>query len=238
MTQWWNTLNLTQQVFAIFALPATAILIIQTALLLFGLGGHHGDGPDGSVHGGSDSGSFDSHADAAANGHADGVFGTHEASGADLQNDSHPLADHDAGLRLFTIRGLIAFFAVGGWTGIALIDLGLGAALAAFLALAAGMIALVLVALLIRVLLGLQSSGNIDIHNAVGGIGVVYLHVPGRMEGSGKITLVLQERSTEIDALTEIPEGIPTGRQVKVVGLRGEKVIVRPIEEADSNKKG
>ena len=69
MTQWWNTLNLTQQVFAIFALPATAILIIQTALLLFGLGGHHGDGPDGSVHGGGLDGT-DSHADVAANGHA------------------------------------------------------------------------------------------------------------------------------------------------------------------------
>ena len=246
MTQWWNALNLTQQIFAIFALPASAILIIQTVLLLFGLGSHHDSGMDGSAHdggfaGSAHDGSLDatvgSHFDG-ADVHGDGVFGTHDVSGADLHHEAHPLADQDAGLRVFTVRGLIAFFAVGGWTGIAMIDLGLVPALAAFLALAAGLAALFLVAVIIRMLLSLQSSGNLDIRNAVGCIGVVYLHIPGSFAGSGKITLLLQERSTEIDAMTEFTEGIPTGRQVRVVGLRGEKVLVRPIEEADAIKKG
>ena len=247
MTQWWNTLNLTQQIFAIFALPASAILIIQTALLLFGLGSHHDSGMDGSAHdGGMDGSAHDgstdatmgSHMDGPAGVHGDGVFGTEEVSSADLHHEAHPLADQDAGLRVFTVRGLIAFFAVGGWTGIAMVDLNLGTALAAFLALTAGLAALFLVAVIIRMLLSLQSSGNLDIRNAVGGIGVVYLHIPGHFSGSGKITILVQERSTEIDAMTEIPEGIPTGRQVRVVGLRGEKALVRPIEEVDSIKKG
>ena len=245
MTQWWNALNLTQQIFAIFALPASAILIIQTVLLLFGLGSNHDSGMDGSAHDGGFAGAaHDGSLDAATGSHIGGVdvhggvFGTHDVNGADLHHDAHPLADQDAGLRVFTVRGLIAFFAVGGWTGIAMIDLGLGSALAAIIALAAGLAALFLVAVIIRMLLSLQSSGNLDIRNAVGGIGVVYLHIPGGFAGSGKITILLQERSTEIDAMTEFPEGIPTGRQVRVVGLRGEKVLVRPIDETDSIKKG
>ena len=38
MVDWWNHLTLTQQVFAVFGIVGTAILILQTVLLLFGLG--------------------------------------------------------------------------------------------------------------------------------------------------------------------------------------------------------
>lgn len=38
MTQWWNSLELTGQIFAIIAIPSTLILIVQTILLFFGIG--------------------------------------------------------------------------------------------------------------------------------------------------------------------------------------------------------
>ena len=39
MINWWNGLELVQQIFALIAIPSTAILIIQTVLQLIGIGG-------------------------------------------------------------------------------------------------------------------------------------------------------------------------------------------------------
>lgn len=50
MIDWWNSLELTQQIFACIAVPSTLILLIQTVLLLVGLGGGDGDA-DGDLDG-------------------------------------------------------------------------------------------------------------------------------------------------------------------------------------------
>ena len=42
-TNWWEGLTLLQQCFAVVAIPATVILLLQTVLLLFGMGGHDAD---------------------------------------------------------------------------------------------------------------------------------------------------------------------------------------------------
>lgn len=229
MTTWWNGLNLTQQIFALFALPATVILAIQTILLLLGLGSHHDGGLD--PNGAHEANVHDGGTDMNAGAHDGGAINGHPDDDHILPAHQDAAADYDPGLRLFTVRGLIAFFAVGGWVGIALVDLQVGTALASLLALLAGLLALFLVAWLLRLLLGLQSSGNLDIRNAVGLTGIVYLHIPGNLQGSGKVTLILQGRSIEIDALTDLPDGIATGRQIKVISLRGDLLLVRPLRE-------
>lgn len=45
MIQWWTSLGVTGQIFAIIAIPSTLVLIVQTVLLFFGIG----DGVDGSA---------------------------------------------------------------------------------------------------------------------------------------------------------------------------------------------
>ena len=39
MINWWNELDLIQQIFALLALPSTVLIVIQTVLLLIGIGG-------------------------------------------------------------------------------------------------------------------------------------------------------------------------------------------------------
>lgn len=39
MIQWWNNLDLFERIFALIAIPSTLVLLVQTALLLFGIGG-------------------------------------------------------------------------------------------------------------------------------------------------------------------------------------------------------
>ncbi len=244
MITWWNGLQLIQQIFAVMAIPATLILIIQTILLLLGAGSDH----DVSTHAGSvhdigahdvgtpdiglhDAGAHDFDAQAGV-GHAVGLHGEAPPETA-AGTDTHPVETtagyHDTGLRLFTLQGIVAFFAIGGWAGIALIDLGLMPLLAGVLALIAGALSLLLVAWLLGQMLKLQSAGNIDIGNAIGLTGEVSLRIPGGLKGYGKGTVIVQESSLEIDAVTDDAAGIETGAQIKVVARRGDRLLVRRL---------
>ncbi len=49
MIEWWESLTLLQQIFTCMAVPATLILIIQSILLLFGIGFGGGDGDAGDI---------------------------------------------------------------------------------------------------------------------------------------------------------------------------------------------
>ena len=53
---------------------------------------------------------------------------------------------------------------------------------------------------------------------AVGKIGTVYLRVPGRRGGAGKVHLNVQNRTVEYLAMTDADE-LPTGSRVSVVAV-------------------
>ena len=140
---WWNSLTGLQQFLACGALPATALLLLQTILLLFGLGGGHD----------ADQGEVADHSLELGDGTADT-----EASDLDapdpqtpdsefIPSDEPEMPHHDGahhadGVRIFTVRGIIAFVAVGGWAGIAMVDLGLPNVWASVIAVFSGTLAL------------------------------------------------------------------------------------------------
>lgn len=150
--------------------------------------------------------------------------------GADADMDgagdiSDTALDGDIGLSIFTTRGLIAFFAVGGWTGYALTGV-LNDWLALLIALAVGTAVLFLVAIFMKKIAQWQSSGNLNFKGAVGEIAEVYLTIPANNAGSGKINLTLQERLIEAEAITYSKDKIPTGSKVKIVDVIGTTYIV------------
>ena len=206
-----------QQILALMAIPATLVLIFQTIMLLFGLG--QGDGsemPDTGASDFPDSNGLDS----------DEGWDILEGSEESESWTSEGEIDYDPGLRLLTVRGLVAFFAVGGWVGIAAIDLGASALLASVLAVLSGLASLWLVAVIFRMLMKLQSSGNVELKNAIGNTGEVYLRIPANMSGSGKVTVYVQERLIEANAMTNSKSDLPTGTQIEVVGIRGNRLVV------------
>lgn len=210
-TNWWEGLTLLQQCFAVVAIPATVILLLQTVLLLFGLGGHDADHGEVDTDHDFDHG-FDHDAD------------------HDFDHDAHDGAHHAAGIRLFTLRGIVALFAVGGWLGVAMCDLGLSPVLAGLIAAAGGFAALVIAALVIKYALRLQENGNIAAKNAVAHTATVYIPIPAARSGCGKVTMNLQERFVEMEALTDCDRTLKTGETVQVVGVTDEdKLVVRPL---------
>ena len=147
----------------------------------------------------------------------------------DLSGDGEADATVDLadGFHLFTLRGLVAFFAIGGWTGLALTDISTGLSIAG--ALLSGTLALVVMAFLMRAIMQLRSSGNIDNAKAIGKIAEVYLTIPAKGNGTGKINLTLEERFVEINAIQEGSEPISTGAKVKVTAIVGDTLVVEKI---------
>jgi len=95
-------------------------------------------------------------------------------------------------------------------------------------ALLAGAIALVTVAMLMRMTSKLQEKGNIVLSNAVGKTAKVYITVP-ESGIAGKVTLTLQGRYTECDAMTKSGKTFHPGQLVQVTGTADDNTLI--VEE-------
>ncbi len=158
-------------------------------------------------------------------------FGIGDGEGADADVDPDGFdvseaASGDDGLTLFTVRGIVAMFCVGGWSGIVFLDLGLSSTLAIFLSVVCGIAALVGIAYLMKAVMKLQSSGNIQLGLALGKIGEVYIPIPANGKGRGKINITVQDRFMEIDAISAGDEDFKTGDTVRVVATDESGLVV------------
>lgn len=221
MSAWWGSLSLLSQIFAAIAIPATLLLLIQTVLMLIGIGSDHGS--DCDVHGSfcdGDHGIGDIHdGDFSGVGDHDGIFG-----------DNMPDGDHDPsgmiGLRVFTLRGIIAFLVVFGWVGVVCDGAGLAVPLVLLISFFCGAFTMILLAVIMKAAMKLQSDGTADIRNALGVSGTVYLSVPANRGGQGKVNIMLQGAYVERDAVTDENEPIATGSEIVVIGISGQNTLV------------
>ena len=86
--------------------------------------------------------------------------------------------DGDMGSQFFTIKNLIAFFTMFGWTGLAAYKGGLNNGLVIVIALAAGVSMVLIMYALMRNASKLKHSGTLDTQNAINKIGETYLRIP------------------------------------------------------------
>lgn len=154
-------------------------------------------------------------------------------SGADADADFDPdgidvgdVPDGDSGLVVFSVRGIVAMLCIAGWSGIVWVDAGLPDPVAIILASLCGGAALVGMAYLMKAVMRLQSSGNIRLGSAVGKVGEVYIPIPAAGEGKGKISINVQERLIEVDAITMNDTALKTGETVRVVSTDEAGLVV------------
>lgn len=197
MFAWWDSLSLVSQIFACVAIPATVVLLVQTVLMLVGIG-LEADGGDISVG---------------------------ESIDADGPEFDVDLDGMDA-LRIFSIRGIIAFLVVFGWVGFVMDRAGVMLLITVPVAAVCGFLMMLVLALLMRTVMRLRNDGNLDNRNALGVLGRVYLTVPPARTGEGKVNVLLQGTYVERDAVTDEGEPIPTGCEIVVIGLSGQTTLV------------
>ena len=190
MTLWWEGLSGLQQIFAIVAIPATIVLVIQNLMMLVGFASDSDTDLSGGI---------------------------------------------DSGLRIFTVKAFVAFFSVFGWLGLVLTRDNMFMPIPIVIAMAsgAGFLAMVSMAYFLKYSKLLQSSGNVDMKNALGKTATVYLPIPPNREGKGKVTVVVQGRLTEYDAVTDSTYKLKTNVEATIISITDQGVLcVAPKDDS------
>ena len=135
-------------------------------------------------------------------------------------------SDHGIGYQFFTIKNMIAFFTLFGWTGIAAYNSGLGKGMSVILAIVAGCAMVLIMAFLLKNVGKLKESGTMQIKNALNQTGNVYLFIPAARKGKGKVHVKIQGSLHELDAITDDITDIATGSIIKVTGIIDEGILL------------
>lgn len=201
MQAWYENLSLIETIYFWSASVGGVLFAVRLVLLI--LGGDHGD-MHGDVADGGDLGDADA-GDAGDSG-----------------------AGHDAGadLHLLTFQGITAFLMLFGLVGMAFArDFLMSAYISLPAGVGAGVAGAWICAKLVQMLMRLQSSGTIDLRDAIGKEGSVYLTIPAG--GTGKVQVVVQERLMELAARSvDEAQAIPTGERVWVDRIVNGNVLV------------
>jgi membrane protein implicated in regulation of membrane protease activity len=156
------------------------------------------------------------------------LFGLGGAESGDVDVDMDGEIDivhPDSGIfdfKLISFRSILAFIAMFGWGGVVFGDYGwkgFG------IAIACGLVTMVITAYLIMSILKLQQSGTRANASLVGRKGTVYLAIPAG--GRGKVILDLGDSTREITAYSDV--ALAKGAPVETTALNAEVFTVKPL---------
>ena len=148
---------------------------------------------------------------------------------ADFNIHSGDVQHHDGGVGHFqylTVRNVVAFFCMFGWSGLMFnnsFHLSHPAAIA--LSFLTAFVFSLLVAMLFWAISRLASPVSFDINDAVGKMGTVYINVPANHAGPGKVNVVVQGRTYELNAQTN-GTALDTGTTIIVKEIQNSNLIV------------
>lgn len=137
-----------------------------------------------------------------------------------------PDSGTSSGVGIFSTQTLGAFFLGFGWVGAMARSGGMSLFVSLALAAVLGIVMMTAMYYLIRLLLKLQSKGNIDYASAVGEEATVYVTLPGDdQDGGGQIQLMLQGRFRMAGARKASPGKANPGDRVRIIGMHGQNTF-------------
>lgn len=153
----------------------------------------------------------------------------------DVEGDMDSDFDADGGgFHFFTIKNLIAFFTIFGWSGIAALDYFPNNRIAVVgIATFCGILMMIIMATLFYLISKLNDSGTLDIKNAVGSTGDVYLTIGAKRASIGKVNVRIQGALRELEALTDEIEDLKTGTVIEVLDVTNNGILI--VQKPKSN---
>ena len=141
--------------------------------------------------------------------------------------DSDAAIDGDTGIdfQFLTLKNLIAFFTIFGWTGIICIDANLSTGITVLISMFAGTLMMTIMASIIYFMGKLTDSGTLNLNNAIGKTCTVYLPIQPKRNGLGKVQIQVQGLQT-LDAMTDSEEEIKTGSVVEVLEVLSNNILL------------
>lgn len=137
--------------------------------------------------------------------------------------------DLDAGIdfQFLSLKNLVGFFTIFGWTGIACLSAELSYRTTLIVSLFCGLLMMFAMASLFYFLSKLNSGGGaIKIKNALGGIGEVYTTIGANRTTLGKVQIKVQGRLREIEALTDEAIDLKQGNIIKVTEITNNGILI------------
>ena len=151
-------------------------------------------------------------------------------AGSDFDHSSGgEVADSIEGVKLVSVRAIVAFLVGFGWTGGLMMgrDAPMTVTLAA--SLGVGVIFMLAIFFIMRMLMSLRADGTLDYQNAIGLTGHVYVTIPASRSGQGQIEILLQGRLTTVQAVTKADHALTQSTPVTVTGVEnGNLLVVTP----------
>jgi len=187
------------------AIVGSTLVVVQFVAALFGFGGSDLDSADASdidVVGDAESGS---------SGGLDGGVSF---------------------LKALSFRTLSAGVAFWGFGGLTAESLGLGTVPTLGVAIFGGFAAIIVVYYLLRALSSFNHNGAIRTDSALDSVGSVYVRIPAKRGGIGKVIITQQERTMEYDALTDEENDLLLGTPIRVTSIvSSSQVLVATIKD-------
>lgn len=131
---------------------------------------------------------------------------------ADVEIDS----DAGIGFQFITFKNLVGFFSIFAWVGLACIKSDFSQTATLIIAFLSGLAMMFVMGSIYYLLSKMVDDGTLVVKNAVGRLGEVYMNIPPKNEGIGKIQISIQGAMREMDAITNEDEMLKMGTVVKV----------------------
>ncbi|WP_372794082.1 hypothetical protein [Lutibacter sp.] len=150
-----------------------------------------------------------------------------DADASDFEVD-----DGGVGFQFFTFKGIVAFFTIFGWSGLTCLNNNLSTTVTLIISFIAGILMMVITTSLFYWMHKLAESGTLQMKNAIGVIGEVYLPIGAKRSKMGKIQIKVQGSLRELEAITDESEDLKTGTMVKVTEIvSAELLLVETISK-------
>jgi hypothetical protein len=153
------------------------------------------------------------------------IGGDFDGASADMDMDMEMDTDTGIGFQYLSIKNLVGFFTIFGWTGVACLAAEKSMVFTIIVSVLAGLLMMTIMSTIVYLMGKLTEQGNLNLKNAVGKIATTYLTIPAGRKGMGKIQIKVQGFRT-LDALTDEAEDIKTGSVVEVVDVINDQVLL------------
>ena len=161
-------------------------------------------------------------------GFADGVDGVDVDIDVDADVDlgaDVEASDSTHAFELLSVQSIAAFLMGFGWGGVGgLIGFDWPFAMSMLTGAAFGAGMVWLLGLLMKAMYDLQSSGNVNIQDAVGAKGTVYTNVPAQGGGRGQVRVVVNEQARIYNAISD-GDAIVTSSNVRIVRVNEDHTL-------------
>lgn len=148
--------------------------------------------------------------------------------GADDFDNVDTSIDADTGIefQFISLKNLIGFFTIFGWSGVACIGEEVSKPITVLISVISGLIMMAIMAAMFHFMKKLADSGTLNYKNALDAVGEVYLTIGANRSKMGKVSVRVQGTLRELDALTDSFTELKSGTIIKVVDVTSNGILI------------